>query len=131
MYGKQLSSEARQKISKALKGMTAWNKGKTMSDEQKNKISLPLKGRQSWNKGKTPNEEYRLKLSINSGNARPVLCVELNKEFRSCVEAGKYINRRQVLLMTAVGGVSRKQQVVTIGNMYYYYEKSLKTLFNV
>ena len=81
-FSHPVSEEAKQKISKANKGKTAWNKGKTgiYSEETKRKIgtrdhslcwteemkkrqSEKLKGRPSPNKGKIMSEEEKKKIS--------------------------------------------------------------------
>ena len=63
--GKKKSKETSRKMSEALKGRKAWNKGKTgvISEETRRKMSKANKGQIPWNKGKHLSEENRKKLS--------------------------------------------------------------------
>ena len=63
-----LSQHIKDKISKANKGMTAWNKGIPMSEEAKLKLSNSKKGSIPWNKGKKRTEETRRKISESAIN---------------------------------------------------------------
>lgn len=49
--GANHTQEAKDKLSKAMKGRTPHNKGKPASEEQKRKQSESMKGRTPWNKG--------------------------------------------------------------------------------
>lgn len=55
------SLETRLKISRALKGRKAWNRGKSFSAESRAKMSASMKGRPSSNKGKVASLETREK----------------------------------------------------------------------
>jgi group I intron endonuclease len=63
--GRKFSEEHKQKIKKAHKGKTPWNKGKTniYSEETKQKLSEVHKGKTPWNKGKKLSAETKLKIS--------------------------------------------------------------------
>lgn len=50
--GWQHTEETKQKISNALKGRIAWNKGVKMTNTQREALSKSLKGRTAWNKNK-------------------------------------------------------------------------------
>ena len=80
MFGKTATEETRKKLSAALKGKPAWNKGLTMpesarkkqsnalkgrhlSAEARRKLSEARKGKTAWNKGKKFSEESRKKMS--------------------------------------------------------------------
>ena len=62
--GKKKSKETRRKMSEALKGRKAWNKGKTgvISEETRRKMSKANKGQIPWNKGKHLSEETKRKM---------------------------------------------------------------------
>jgi len=63
LYGKHLSSETKEKLSKALMGKSAWNKGKSPGAETRKKISLAQIGRVPWNKGIPCSDEQKKKIS--------------------------------------------------------------------
>lgn len=58
-----MSAESRAKLSAALKGRAAPNKGITHTAEVRAKISAALKGRAAHNKGVSPSAEARAKMS--------------------------------------------------------------------
>ena len=76
LQGHECSEDTKEKISKANKGNTAWNKGKKMSEEAKEKMSKAKKGKEPWIKGKTHSKETKEKISKNqpdiSGKNNPM-----------------------------------------------------------
>jgi group I intron endonuclease len=73
--GKILSPETRQKISKALIGYPAWNKGKRYkthpcSEERKRKIGLAQVGSKNHNFGKTTPEAVKEKIRISNNGSK-------------------------------------------------------------
>ena len=81
-WGKKHTQESKEKMSNALKGKKAWNKGISWSEETKRKISLSKKGNSKpnsgsfkkgitpWIKGKKHSEEVRKRMSKNSAHNR-------------------------------------------------------------
>jgi hypothetical protein len=78
--GRLHTDEAKRKMSEALKGKPAPNKGKKMSDEQKKKISRA-------NEGRKHTEETRKKMSISAKN-RPEISEKTRKKM-SIIRTGK------------------------------------------
>ncbi len=87
LKGKKFSKEHREKISAALKGHKAWNKGIPLSEEHKRKVSISLKGipkseaarqkqsesmrgKPAWNRGIPLSEDHKRRLS-ESKRGRP------------------------------------------------------------
>ena len=64
LFGKHLSIETREKLSKAHKGQVPWNKGGTLSEEHKQKLSDAKTGERHHNFGKHLSKETRRKLRI-------------------------------------------------------------------
>ena len=58
-----MTEERRKKISEAVKGRKAWNKGKHASEESCRKMSEAHKGKPSGNKGKHASDEAKKKMS--------------------------------------------------------------------
>jgi hypothetical protein len=62
-YNKKHSASAKQKISLANQGKTAWNKGVACTNEVKLAISKSNQGKTAWNKGKQVSDETKEKIS--------------------------------------------------------------------
>lgn len=88
-YGIRHTEEAREKMSKALKGKYVGESnhlyGKHFTEEHKRKIGEANKGRSSWAKGKHFSEEHRRK--IGEKRKKTVICLETMQEYCSSVEA--------------------------------------------
>lgn len=82
LKGHKCSNETRDKISQANKGRPSPNKGRKMSEELVLKNSISHKGQNAWNKGRPWNADEKAKCG-----GKPVLCVELNKIYRTAHEA--------------------------------------------
>lgn len=67
-----MSNETKNKLSKSLKGKTAWNKGKKMSEETRKKLSIKHKGRPSPRKGVVLSLETREKISKSMKKTKQV-----------------------------------------------------------
>lgn len=87
LKGHKVSEETRKKISQSQTGKKSPFKGKKMSAEfiEKNRISHL--GQKAWNKGRPWTDEEKAKCG-----GKAVLCVELNKVYRTAHEAGKDLN---------------------------------------
>lgn len=83
LSGYKHSIKAKEKISKALKGKTPYNKGVPMSEEQKIKISKANKGK------KLSKKQIE---TIKQRTSKKVLCIEINKVFDSLSNASQFIN---------------------------------------
>lgn len=87
LQGHKCSDETKAKISKANSGRPSPKKGTKMTAEQIRKNSESHKGATPWNKGRPWSDEERAKC-----NGKPVVCLELNKIYRTAHEAGRELN---------------------------------------
>lgn len=90
-----MTEETKRKISEALKGRPAHNKGVTISEEQKLKISMSKRGCKAWNKGKkqqplTDETREKLSVSIKVAMHRP----EVRKKHLDALYHSKWIRVR-------------------------------------
>ena len=112
MYGKHLSEETKQKLSKAHKGLQAGENhpmyGKHLSKEHKQKIGEAIKGekhplygvrgKDSPNYGKRRTEETRQKMreAAKKGKeqpgARSIICITTNTVFYTVTDGSNYYN---------------------------------------
>ena len=84
LKGHTCSEETKVKISNAQKGKQSPMKGKHFSHEVVKKNSQSHKGQEPWNKGRTWTDEEKAKF-----NGKAVVCIELNRIYRTAHEAGK------------------------------------------
>ena len=116
-YGKHLTEETKQKISKKSKGHIAPNKGKKLTNEEKVKISIATKKAMQ-----TPEIKVKLckpKTIINKSKWKKVICIETNEIFESITLASKNKNCKS-------GDISRvcKGKSKTCGGYHWkYYEE--------
>jgi len=88
------TKESRLKLSKAKKGICPSKEtiAKIVLSRKGFKHSIATKQKMSeMRKGVPHSEAHRKALSENSGRARAVKCIELDKTFKSCSEAAKYL----------------------------------------
>lgn len=102
---KRLSESHKGKISpkKGLKtGKPAWNSGKTdvYSKESLQKMSASKKGKRFSIK-----TEFKKGIISNKNRLRPILCIELNKEFDCIANAARF-----------VGNVNRQSNILAVCN---------------
>jgi len=105
-----VSEETRQKLREKMRGrvisehtkylMSKAAKGRKVSDSTREKL------RQA-NLGKKASEEARRKMS-EAGYKHPVICIELNKEFKSVRDAAKYIGRHECGIHNACSGAQKR-----------------------
>jgi len=102
--GYPMTFKHRDKISKANKGKTPWNKGIPLTDETKKKLSDSLKGRKVWNKGiPMTNKMKAILIKANTGIKRsPEWCLRQSiqkkgKTFPYKEKPFKYIEVSQFL----------------------------------
>ncbi len=121
----KFSEESRAKLSKALKGRTAWNKGIStvpwnkgiqVSDEEKKRLGELRKGKPSSFKGKHHSEETKKILSeahkgkMTGGNhprAKKVLCIETNTIYNTLAEAARETNISNVCICHCCKGTTK------------------------
>ena len=85
-FGKHLSVETRQKMSEALKGRIAWNKGQKGVQHYSSETRLKMS---ESHKGTNHSAETRKK--IGESNAKAIICVETGILYSSITEASKSI----------------------------------------
>ena len=90
--------EVKQKISKALKGKTPWNKNKKMSEDA-------IKNMSECKMGHFVSEETKQKMSKNNKNKAKVLNITTKKIFTSITEASKYYNIQKSGISAACRGL--------------------------
>lgn len=81
------SDETKKKISQSKKGKESPLRGKKMSKEAIRINSISHIGQKVWNKGRPWTDEEKAKCG-----GKAVMCVELNKIYRTAHEAGKDLN---------------------------------------
>lgn len=81
------SDETKKKISQSKKGKESPLRGKKMSEEAIKINSISHIGQKAWNKGRPWTDEEKAKCG-----GKAVMCVELNKVYRTAHEAGKDLN---------------------------------------
>lgn len=84
LMGHECSEEIRKKISESLKGKPSSKKGVKMTDEQVEKNRQAHKGQVPWNKGRPWKDDEKARCG-----GKAIVCVELNKVYRSAHEASK------------------------------------------
>lgn len=92
--GTKASAESRLKNSLSHIGQPAWNKGIQMTEEQKKNM-----------KGKKRTEECKKRLSILK--SKPILCIDTNETYASCVEASKICGIDRSSISRVVNGKSK------------------------
>ena len=95
-YGKKASKETRRKQSESHKGEKNNFYGKTHTPKVRKIISDMMKKRGNGQLGLKRSKSTRKKLSENQkgkipGNARPIICNENGKNYRSIAEAGRQL----------------------------------------
>jgi len=82
-FGKPLSKETREKLSKSLSGENHYNFGKSLSKETREKISKSMSGENNHMFGKSLSKETREKISRSlSGKNSPLFGKSLSEETR-------------------------------------------------
>ena len=92
---KIVSTEAREKMSKAKIGRTTWMKGKQHTEDTKRKLAESSRGNTNA-LGYRHDNERRKKMSENCTRCRAVLCVETGQVFKSAHEVFKQLSIRHV-----------------------------------
>lgn len=116
-YGKHMTKEYKEKISKAKKGTKPWNKGKQLSDEHKEKVSISTKIAMQRPEVK---EKLHKKKKINDKHTwKKVVCIETNIIYESIHEAERKTKCRNSDIVAVCKG-KRK----TCGGYHWrYYEE--------
>ena len=110
LKGHGCSEETKRKISEAKAGKSQ-GKGRKMSAESIEKNRLAHIGQTPWNKGRRWTDEEKAKCG-----GKAVLCVELNKRFRTAHEAAKELN----LDFSAICKCARGKKKTTGGYHWQY-----------
>lgn len=105
-------------------GRTPWNKGKTgvYSEDTLEKMRQKATGRPSCRKGQHLSEEHKRAISLankgqdNSQHNKPVICLELNKTFKSIREASIKLDVRA----TSISAVCKGRRKTTGGYHFIY-----------
>ena len=116
LYGKHLSEETKQKLSKSLEG-------RQFSEETKQKMSESMKGK---NKGKKRSEETKMKIS--EAKNKKAICITTGKIFNSQTEAAIYYNIVQKNISLCCKGKRNSAGKLSDGTklQWKYYEDYLK-----
>jgi len=88
---KTLSNEIKMRISESKRGCKAWNKGRQASRQACIKMSLSKKGNKNPNYGHPNNE-------------KSILCIELNREFVSVIEASLELGINRAAISKVING---------------------------
>ena len=107
-FGRQLSQETKDKISKAHKGMK-------FTPEHISHLHTFPKGHIPWNKGVPMDEETKNKL-LEKSKRKPVLCIETNTEYKSIREAYRKTNINDNHIGEAIKGIRK-----TAGGYHWQY----------
>jgi hypothetical protein len=103
------SDETKKKISQSKKGKESPLRGKKMSEEAIKINSISHIGQKAWNKGRPWTDEEKAKCG-----GKAVVCVELNKVYRTAHEAGKDLNLDFSSICKCVKG-----KVKTVGGYHW------------
>lgn len=113
-FGKHLSVETRQKMSEALKGRIAWNKGQKGVQHYSSETRLKMS---ESHKGTNHSAETRKK--IGESNAKAIICVETGILYSSITEASKSIG----VTIGAISCVLRGKSKTSGGYHWKYAEE--------
>lgn len=122
--GAKMSDETKEKIRKACKGRTPWNKGKPRTPEERKKMSKNRAGIVPWNKGKKWSDKTKENISktqLARQSGRRVVCLETNEIFYSAAEA----QRQTGVDRSAISKCCRKQKnFLTAGKKHWVFAEN-------
>ena len=112
MHGKKHSNEIKLKISKNRKGKLVGLDnpffGKTHTKETKTKISEARKGRKASDETKAKMSESALALAYKHKNAKSIICITNNTNYKTINEASRQLNlHRQCIRMVCNGDLKQ------------------------